>query len=75
MFEAKIYEGLKVVVATPDGLVPDEPDEPLEPEVPDVPEVPLVPFPEVPLVQQAMGLHNASINEMRKARILEIRAI
>jgi small subunit ribosomal protein S15 len=27
-----------------------------------------------PLVQQAMGLHNASINEMRKARVLEIRA-
>ena len=26
-----------------------------------------------PLVQQAMGLHNASICEMRKARILEIR--
>ena len=26
-----------------------------------------------PLVQQAMGLHNASIVEMRKARILEIR--
>jgi small subunit ribosomal protein S15 len=26
-----------------------------------------------PLVQQAMGLHNASIGEMRKARILEIR--
>ena len=26
-----------------------------------------------PLVQQAMGLHNASISEMRKARILEIR--
>lgn len=27
-----------------------------------------------PLVKQAMGLHNASINEMRKARILEIRS-
>ena len=26
-----------------------------------------------PLVQQAMGLHNASIGEMRKARVLEIR--
>lgn len=26
-----------------------------------------------PLVQQAMGLHNASIGEMRAARVLEIR--